>query len=67
MAEVSALCYLRHAFITISEISVSPLPDSFTVPTGHQQTTAMAFVADSLRNGILSGKIPEGAQLRQDD
>lgn len=67
MAEVAALWYLRQAFITISEISVSPLPDSFTVPTGYQQKTAMAFVADSLRNGILSGKIPEGAQLRQDE
>ncbi|AUA33864.1 GntR family transcriptional regulator [Pseudomonas sp. SGAir0191] len=48
-------------------MSMPPLPDSFIVPTGYQQKTAMAFVADSIRSGILSGMIPEGTQLRQDE
>lgn len=46
---------------------VPSLPDSFTVTTGYQHKSAMAFVVDSLRDGILSGMIPEGTPLRQDE
>ncbi|MHA7115474.1 GntR family transcriptional regulator [Pseudomonas promysalinigenes] len=41
--------------------------DSFTVPEKHRHKTAMDFVVESLREGILSGAIAEGTALRQEE
>ncbi|WP_339477871.1 MULTISPECIES: GntR family transcriptional regulator [unclassified Pseudomonas] len=41
--------------------------DSFVVPDKHRYKTAMSFVVDVLRQGVLTGAIAEGTPLRQDD
>lgn len=41
--------------------------DSFVIPEKHRHKTAMSFVVEALREGILSGAIAEGTPLRQDE
>ncbi|HDS0930682.1 GntR family transcriptional regulator [Pseudomonas sp. ER28] len=41
--------------------------DSFIVPDKHRHKTAMDYVVESLREGILSGAIAEGTALRQEE
>lgn len=41
--------------------------DNFHVPEKHRYKTAMGFVVESLREGILSGAISEGTPLRQEE
>ncbi|CAG8867952.1 HTH-type transcriptional repressor RspR [Pseudomonas fluorescens] len=41
--------------------------DSFVVPDNHRYKTAMSFVVEVLRQGILTGAITEGTPLRQED
>ncbi|MBK5000713.1 GntR family transcriptional regulator [Pseudomonas sp. S31] len=41
--------------------------DNFHVPEKHRHKTAMGFVVESLREGILSGAISEGTPLRQEE
>lgn len=41
--------------------------DSFIISEKHRHKTAMDFVVESLRTGILSGAIAEGTPLRQEE